>query len=66
MEHSETCALAEATRGHYAVVKAVVDGLQVADSAIQVEVQGLVDTTERPADIFTNAAVPGRSAALDV
>ena len=66
LEHSETCALGEATRGHYACVRAVVDGLRLADSNVSTEPQGLTSTMERPADIFTTAAVPGRSAALDL
>jgi hypothetical protein len=66
LEHSETCATAEATRGHYACVRAVVAGLRLADASITTEPQGLTDTQTRPADILTTAAVPGRSAALDV
>ena len=66
LEHSETCCTAEATRGHYACVRAVVDGLRLADPAITTEPRGLTTTTSRPADIFTTAAVPGRGAALDV
>ena len=66
VSHSETCAIGEATRGHYAVVRAVVDGLKLADSAVTTEPRGLTSTQARPADIFTSAAVPGRSAALDV
>ena len=31
LEHSETCSVAEATRGHYACVRAVVNGLKLAD-----------------------------------
>ena len=38
----------------------------MADSSLQTEVRGLTDTHLRPADILTTAAVPGRSAALDV
>jgi hypothetical protein len=66
LEHSETCSTAEATRGHYACVRAVVDGVRLADPAVTTEPRGLTSTTSRPADIFTTAAVPGRSAALDV
>jgi hypothetical protein len=65
-EHCEVCAIGEATKGHYAVVRAVVDGLKLADSAVTTEPVGLTDTQSRPADILTTAAVPGRSAALDV
>ena len=66
LDHSEVCCIGEATRGHYAVVRAVVDGLRIADSAVTTEPRGLTSTQARPADIFTSAAVPGRSAALDV
>ena len=66
LEHAETCCTAEATRGHYAVVRAVVDGLKLADPAVTTEPRGLTSTSSRPADILTIAAVPGRSAALDV
>ena len=66
LEHSETCCVAEATRGHYACVRAVVNGLKLADPSVTTEPRGLTTLTSRPADIFTTAAVPGRSAALDV
>ena len=66
LEHSECCATAEATRGHYACVRALVRGLKLADPAVTTEPRGLTSTTSRPADILTNAAVPGRGAALDV
>ena len=64
--HSECCDTAGATRGHYTMVRAVVEGLRLADSGVTTEPQGLTTTQSRPADILTNAAVPGRSAALDV
>ena len=38
----------------------------MADLSICTEPRGLTSTTSRPADILTSAAVPGRSAALDV
>jgi hypothetical protein len=66
LEHSECCATAEATRGHYAVVRSVVEGLRLADPTVTTEPRGLTSTLARPADILTLAAVPGRSAALDV
>jgi hypothetical protein len=66
LNHSEVCAIGEATRGHYAVVRAMVDGLKIADPAVTTEPRGLTRTQDRRADIFTSAAVPGRSAALDV
>ena len=66
LEHSETCSTAEATRGHYACVRAVVEGLKLADPAVTTEPRGLTTSTSRPADILTTAVVPGRGAALDV
>ena len=60
LQHGETCSTAEATRGH-----SVLCGLKLADPGIIAESRGLT-ATPRPADIFTTAAVPGRSAALDV
>ena len=64
--HSEVCATAAATRGHYAVVHALADGLRLADPSLTTEAPGLTLTSLRPADILTTAALPGRSAALDV
>ena len=66
LEHGETCSTAEATLGHYACVHAVVCGLKLADPGISTEPSGLTAPQSRTADIFTAAAVPGRSAALDV
>ena len=40
--HAECCALPTATKGHYAVVNAVVEGMKLADSAIQTEARGLI------------------------
>ena len=64
--HAMCCSPAESTRGHYAVVGTVADGLALADPALQLAVHGLLPTGESPADILTTAAVPGASAALDV
>ena len=64
--HSECCDIPGATRGHYAVVRALMPGLRLADSGASTEPRGLSSTHSRPADILTTAAVPGRSAALDV
>ena len=61
LSHAETCALAEATRGHYACVRALVNGFRPADPSVTTEPRGLTDAQSRPADIFTTAAVPGRS-----
>jgi hypothetical protein len=66
LEHCETCSTAEAPRGHYACVRALVEELRLADPAVTTEPRGLTSTTSRPADIFATAAVPGHGAALDV
>ena len=64
--HATCCAGAESTRGHYAVVSALVDGLAPVDPGVRTEVPGLVPTAERPADILTSAGVPGVSTAMDI
>ena len=64
--HGDCCDTAGATRGHYAVVRELVRGLKLADPSTTTEPRGLTATQARPADILTSAAVPGRSAALDV
>ena len=64
--HADCCDRAGATRGHYAVVRALVRGLRLADPATTTEPRGLTTMQSRPADILTAAALPGRSAALDV
>ena len=64
--HASCCARAESTKGHYAVVRSVVDGMSVVDPCIQTEVRNLVNTTDRPADILTWAALPGKLTAIDV
>ena len=65
--HADCCACAEATKGHYGVARTVADGMRVADATVQVEKRGFVDASEeRPADVFTIAAVQGRDAALDI
>ena len=66
VEHLETCSTAEATRGHYACVQTLVNGLRLADPTVTTEPRCLTSLTSRPADVLTVAAVPGRSAALDV
>ena len=65
MEHAETCSTAEATRGHYTCVH-VVCGMKLADPGITTEPRGLAASQSRPTDIFTAAAVPGCSVAVDV
>ena len=64
--HGLCCAKAEATRGHYAVVGALCDGVAAVDPSVQTEVHGLLPTGERPADILTSAVIPGFKAACDV
>ena len=66
LEHGEAAAPPKATRGHYACVHAVLGGLKLADPGITTEPRGLTATQSRPADLLSTAAVPGRSAALDV
>ena len=67
MFHAECCSIGEATRGHYRVVRKVADGISLADSSVRTEVRGLSGTSDvRPADVYTNAALPGRDAALDI
>ena len=66
VSHASCCAQAESTRGHYAVVAAVADGIALADGGVQREVQGLTSTADRPADILTVGAIPGTTTALDV
>ena len=61
LERGETCSTAEATRVHD-----VLGGLRLADLGITTEPRGLTETQSRQADLPTTAAVPGRSAALDV
>ena len=58
LEHAETCSTAEATRGHYACVHAVLCGMKLADPGITTEHRGLTASQSRPVDILTNIAVP--------
>ena len=64
--HARCCAPAVSTRGHFAVVSSVSDGMMLADPSTRLEVRGLTDSAERPADILTRGAIPGSEAALDV
>ena len=66
LEHTETCSNSEATREHYACSDAVVCGMKLADPGITTEPRGLTASQSRPADLFTTAAVPRHSAALNV
>ena len=63
LEHGETCSTTEAPRMRSR--RLWVDW-KLADPGISMEPRGLTATQSRPADLFTTAAVPGRSAALDV
>ena len=48
-------------------MKKFVDGVFLADSRVRTEVRGLSEESDvRPADIYTNSALPGCDAALDV
>ena len=66
IKQSELCSVADAMRGHYSCVRAIVNDVRLADRAVMTEPCDLSSTTSRPADILTNAAVPERSATLDV
>ena len=66
LEHAENCAQDEATRGHYACVGAVLDGVRCADGSACTEPKGLTTDGSRPADILTDAVAPGMLAAVDV
>ena len=65
-EHAQTCCTVEATCGHYAVLRSIVDGIKLADASVTTKPRGLTTTASRPTDILTIAAVPGRSAVFDV
>ena len=66
-KHARCCAGGEGTKGHYGVARQFVNGVRVADSTVELKKGGLIkQSRERPADIYTTAAVPGRVAALDV
>ena len=66
--HALCCARGECNKGHYKVVDAVLQLVHVADSAADTEERELIPAapTLRPADIFSEAAIPGCRAALDV
>ena len=48
------------------MVSSVSDGMMLADPSTRLEVRGLTESTERPADILARGAIPGTEAALDV
>ena len=66
--HALNCARGECNKGHYKVVDAVLQLVNVADSNADTEERELIPSapTLRPADIFSEAAIPGCRAALDV
>ena len=66
--HALCCAQRESNKGHYKVVDAVLQLAHVADSAADTEPLELIPNapTLRPADIFSEAAIPGCRAALDI
>ena len=66
--HSLCCANSASTKRHYLVRDRVLDLARLADPTALTEVLGLIPCAPslRPADIFTSAAIPGRSAALDI
>ena len=47
-------------------VDALLGGLTMADPAVNTKPRGVTESTSRPADLFTAAAVPGGGAAFDV
>ena len=51
---------------HYVCVHAVLGGLKLADPGVTTEPRGLTEAQSGPAALFTTAAIPGSSAALDV
>ena len=66
--HALCCSLGEATKGHNKVRDDILRVVHIADSTAETEVQGLIPDAPslRPADIFTEAAVPGCQAAMDI
>ena len=66
--HALCCASAEATRGHYGARDKIFDLVLLGDPNADKEVTELIPSapTLRPADIFTEAAIPGCRAALDI
>eukprot|EP00971_Amphidinium_carterae_P043494 855750-Amphidinium_carterae.1 len=58
VEHSDTCALGEATKDYYAVVKAFLAGVHVVDPSVVTEPSGLTHNNVSPADILTSVAQP--------
>ena len=67
-KHALRCALTEATRGHDRVRDATLHLVHLADASACHELQGLVASRPllRPADIYSESALPGGRAALDI
>ena len=64
--HAGCCATAEATRGHYSVVRAITAVAKAVDPTTTRE-ETFGDTQRlRPGDIITNAIIEGRRVAIDV
>ena len=66
--HATCCAKGEATRGHNCVRDELLNCIQEADPAAELETSGLVAPrpNRRPADILTGCALPGTLASLDM
>ena len=66
--HALCCANAESTKGHNRIRDSLLQLVSLADGSATTEVPDLIPSAPRlrPADIFTQAAVPGCQAALDV
>ena len=63
--HAGCCATSEATRGHYAVVRAITAIAKTIDPTTSRE-ETYGDARLRPGDVITNAALDGRRMAIDV
>ena len=66
--HALCCAPGESTRGHNRTRDSVLNLVHVADPCSGLEVPGLIPNAPmlRPADIYTEVALPGYHAALDI
>ena len=64
--HAGCCATAEATRGHYSVVRASTAVAKTIDPTTPREATFGDSTRLRPGDIITNAVLDGRRVAIDV
>ena len=66
--HALCCAAPEGTHGHYEARDKVFNLVQLADNTATTEVPELIPSAPalRPADIYTDGALPGTKAALDI